>query len=151
METRRLLSRRQNKDDYPHVTSRKLKVPKAQRFLPSLLQPAQGQVFWPWTPGSSWLSFGFFWSLSFTEAVAVQDLISSPSFQCLVSVRGPIITMYIQCGEHFKKKMPSHSNDHLSACGQIKIPRGEKKNISEDKAQIASLVLSIWFHFISFP
>ena len=62
----------------------------------------------------------------------------------------PVITMDSVMA-HLKKRTPSHSNDHLSACGQIKIHRRKTQAISEDEAQTASLVLSIWCHFISSP
>lgn len=44
----------------------------------------------------------------------------------------PIITMY-SVVEHFKKKTASYSNDHLSACGQIKIPRKTKTVVQKTK------------------
>ena len=43
-----------------------------------------------------------------------------------------------QCSSALKKRTPSYSNDHLSACGQIKIHRRKTQAISEDEAQTAS-------------
>lgn len=48
---------------------------------------------------------------------------------------------------HLKKRTPSYSNDHLSACGQIKIHRRKTQAISEDEAQTASQHLIPFYVF----